>query len=78
MRTKFNKGEISEKEYKSFIKKKIEEVIKLQEEIGLDVLVHGEFERTDMVEFLHKNLKVLLQQNKDGFFLMEQEFIDLQ
>ena len=32
--------------------------IKIQEDIGLDVLVHGEFERNDMVEFLGKNFKV--------------------
>lgn len=57
IRAKFNKGEISEEEYKSFIKKKIEEVIKIQENLGLDVLVHGEFERTDMVEFFAKRLE---------------------
>ena len=51
MRTAYRTGRISEKEYKDFIKKQIEKVIAFQEEIGLDVLVHGEFERTDMVEF---------------------------
>ncbi|MDQ7038895.1 MAG: 5-methyltetrahydropteroyltriglutamate--homocysteine S-methyltransferase [Aquificota bacterium] len=51
MRTAYRTGKISEKEYRDFIKKRIEEVIAFQEEIGLDVLVHGEFERTDMVEF---------------------------
>jgi len=68
MRTKFNKREISEKEYKSFIKKKIEEVIKLQEEIGLDVLVHGEFERTDMVEFFAQKLEGIAT-TKQGWVL---------
>ncbi|HEA84330.1 MAG TPA: 5-methyltetrahydropteroyltriglutamate--homocysteine S-methyltransferase, partial [Thermodesulfobacterium geofontis] len=68
VRTKFNKGEISEKEYKSFIKKKIEEAIKLQEEIGLDVLVHGEFERTDMVEFFAQKLEGIAT-TKQGWVL---------
>ena len=38
-------------QYVEFNQKKIAECIKLQEEIGLDVLVHGEFERNDMVEY---------------------------
>jgi len=50
-RTAYRTGRISEQEYKEFIKKQIEKVIAFQEEVGLDVLVHGEFERTDMVEF---------------------------
>jgi 5-methyltetrahydropteroyltriglutamate--homocysteine methyltransferase len=50
-RAKFKKGEISEQEYDSFIRKGIAEAIKLQEEIEMDVLVHGEFERNDMVEY---------------------------
>lgn len=56
-RTAFRKGEISEEQYVSFNKKKIEECIALQEEIGLDVLVHGEFERNDMVEYFGECLK---------------------
>ena len=51
MRTAYRTGKISEEEYKAFIRKQIEHVIAFQENIGLDVLVHGEFERTDMVEF---------------------------
>ncbi len=51
MRTAYRTGKISEAEYKSFIRKQIEKVIAFQEDVGLDVLVHGEFERTDMVEF---------------------------
>lgn len=51
MRTSYTSGRISEEEYKSFIRKQIERVIAFQEDVGLDVLVHGEFERTDMVEF---------------------------
>ncbi len=55
-RTKFRKGEISESEYRENAKAFIKDCIKLQEEIGLDVLVHGEFERNDMVEFFGENL----------------------
>ncbi len=51
MRTAYRTGKISESEYKEFIRKQIEKVIAFQEDVGLDVLVHGEFERTDMVEF---------------------------
>ncbi len=56
-RTAYNSGKISEEEYKEFIRKQIEHVIRVQEEIGLDVLVHGEFERTDMVEFFAQRLE---------------------
>ncbi len=55
-RVDFRAGRISQKEYGTFIREKISDVIKLQEEIGLDVLVHGEFERTDMVEFFAQKL----------------------
>ncbi len=51
MRTAYRTGKISEEEYKKFIKEKIKYAIEVQEEIGLDVLVHGEFERSDMVEY---------------------------
>lgn len=50
-RAKFKKNEITAQEYDSFIRKGIAEAIKLQEEIEMDVLVHGEFERNDMVEY---------------------------
>jgi 5-methyltetrahydropteroyltriglutamate--homocysteine methyltransferase len=50
-RVKYRKGEMSEEEYKTFIQGKIKEAIELQEELGLDVFVHGEFERSDMVEY---------------------------
>lgn len=55
-RLAFRRGDITEQQYKAFIRDKINEVIRLQEEIGLDVLVHGEFERTDMVEFFGEKL----------------------
>ena len=51
MRTAFRSGKVSKNEYTEFIRSQIRKVISFQEEVGLDVLVHGEFERTDMVEF---------------------------
>lgn len=55
-RTAFRKGEISEEQYIAFNRKKIAECVTLQESIGLDVLVHGEFERNDMVEYFGEQL----------------------
>ncbi len=55
-RADFRAGLISEEQYKSFVREKIKELIRLQEDLGLDVLVHGEFERTDMVEFFAEKL----------------------
>jgi 5-methyltetrahydropteroyltriglutamate--homocysteine methyltransferase len=52
----WRKGEWDDKRYRDFIHGQIEAWISLQEEIGLDVLVHGEFERTDMVEFFGEKL----------------------
>ena len=52
----YRKGEITQEEYVAFNKKKIAECIKKQEEIGLDVLVHGEYERNDMVEYFGEAL----------------------
>ena len=56
-RSQFMKGEINQQEYNTFLKQKIEEVIKLQEQIGLDVLVHGEFERNDMVQYFAEQME---------------------
>ena len=56
-RQEFKKGLKSKEEYVEFNKQKIAECIKLQEEIGLDVIVHGEFERNDMVEYFGEHLK---------------------
>lgn len=53
----FRKGEITRDEYIAFNEKKIKECVELQEEIGLDVLVHGEFERNDMVEYFGEHLE---------------------
>lgn len=55
-RTAFRKGDITEKEYIEFNRRKIDECVKEQERIGLDVLVHGEFERNDMVEYFGEQL----------------------
>lgn len=55
-RAAFRKGEISEQVYKEFNQKKIAECVTWQEEIGLDVLVHGEYERNDMVEYFGEAL----------------------
>ena len=55
-RSDFRKGIISKEEYVKFNQEKIEECIRLQEELGLDVLVHGEFERNDMVEYFGEHL----------------------
>ncbi|MGM1047226.1 MAG: 5-methyltetrahydropteroyltriglutamate--homocysteine S-methyltransferase [Bacillota bacterium] len=52
----WRKGEWNNEQYADFIREQIDIWIKLQEEIGLDVLVHGEFERTDMVEFFGEKL----------------------
>ncbi|QIK16520.1 5-methyltetrahydropteroyltriglutamate--homocysteine S-methyltransferase [Blattabacterium sp. DPU] len=60
LRNLFRKKKLSEEEYNEKIKSFIIDVIKKQEEIDLDVLVHGEFERTDMVEYFSEKLKGIL------------------
>ncbi len=55
-RSAYRRGDISKKEYVDFNKKKIAECVAWQEEIGLDVLVHGEYERNDMVEYFGEAL----------------------
>jgi 5-methyltetrahydropteroyltriglutamate--homocysteine methyltransferase len=56
LRAKFKKGELTLEQYDGLIEKETEEAIRWQEEIGLDVLVHGEFERNDMVEYFGEQL----------------------
>ncbi|MDR1613525.1 MAG: 5-methyltetrahydropteroyltriglutamate--homocysteine S-methyltransferase [Planctomycetota bacterium] len=51
------RGELSLRDYKDAIKKEIEGCIKKQEHLGLDVLVHGEAERNDMVEYFGEQLQ---------------------
>ena len=57
LRQNFKKGEISEQQYNDGIKKYIDECVKFQEDVGLDVLVHGEPERNDMVEYFGEQIK---------------------
>lgn len=66
-RADFKKGLISKEQYEDFNKKMIARCIKKQEEIGLDVLVHGEFERNDMVEYFGENL--------DGYIFTQKAWV---
>ncbi|KJA30139.1 hypothetical protein HYPSUDRAFT_126472 [Hypholoma sublateritium FD-334 SS-4] len=56
-RAKLGKGEITEEQYEEFIKKEVETVVRFQEKIGLDLLVHGEPERNDMVQYFGEQLQ---------------------
>jgi 5-methyltetrahydropteroyltriglutamate--homocysteine methyltransferase len=55
-RAKFKRGETSQEQYDVFLRETLADTIRIQEEIGLDVLVHGEAERNDMVEFFGEQL----------------------
>lgn len=55
-RARFKKNELTETEYGFLLRSEIEKTVKWQESIGLDVLVHGEFERNDMVEYFGEQL----------------------
>jgi 5-methyltetrahydropteroyltriglutamate--homocysteine methyltransferase len=55
-RAKWKRGECSDADYEAFLKETTAECIRFQEETGLDVLVHGEFERNDMVEYFGEQL----------------------
>ena len=59
-RAHLRKGELSREDYDAFIRSQIDQVIAWQEQIGLDVLVHGEFERNDMVEYFGQRLNGFL------------------
>ncbi len=56
-RVSLRKGSMTATAYQKFLKKEIETVVRFQEEIGLDVLVHGEAERNDMVEYFGEQLE---------------------
>lgn len=56
-RAKFKKGELTAQQYEDLLKEETAKAIHWQEEIGLDVLVHGEFERNDMVEYFGEQLE---------------------
>lgn len=55
-RARFRRGELGHQEYQALIREKIAAWIRLQERLGLDLLVHGEFERSDMVEYFAARL----------------------
>ncbi|ADU97520.1 5-methyltetrahydropteroyltriglutamate--homocysteine S-methyltransferase [Thermovibrio ammonificans HB-1] len=57
VRLLYRKGKLSQEDYDTFIRGEIAKAIQIQEELGLDVFVHGEFERTDMVEFFAEKMK---------------------
>jgi 5-methyltetrahydropteroyltriglutamate--homocysteine methyltransferase len=56
-RAKYKKGDISLMQYEDFVRAEMTKAIEWQEQIGIDVLVHGEFERNDMVEYFGEQLK---------------------
>lgn len=55
-RARANKGELSQNDYRQLMQDEIRRVVELQEELGFDVLVHGEPERNDMVQYFAENL----------------------
>lgn len=55
-RADLRKGKITQQEYDKYINSEIDKLVAFQERLGLDVLVHGEYERTDMVEFFAQKL----------------------
>ena len=66
-RRDFTKGEISQSQYDDFIKAEIKHVVDMQEELDIDVLVHGEAERNDMVQYFAEQLQ--------GFFATESGWV---
>ena len=66
-RARFTKGEISEEEYEKFLEDEIKSVVQKQEALGLDVLVHGEPERNDMVQYFGEQL--------DGFVFTQNAWV---
>ncbi|WP_374977678.1 5-methyltetrahydropteroyltriglutamate--homocysteine S-methyltransferase [Microbacterium trichothecenolyticum] len=66
-RARHGRGELSAEEYERFLRDEIARVVTLQEDIGLDVLVHGEGERNDMVQYFAENL--------DGFAVTENGWV---
>jgi 5-methyltetrahydropteroyltriglutamate--homocysteine methyltransferase len=66
-RAAFKAGKIDQQAYDKFVEEETVRCIRFQEEIGLDVLVHGEFERNDMVEYFGEQL--------DGFVFSENGWV---
>ncbi|UVJ37930.1 5-methyltetrahydropteroyltriglutamate--homocysteine S-methyltransferase [Arthrobacter sp. CJ23] len=56
-RARNNKGDLTNEQYEQLMKDEIKRVVELQEELGYDVLVHGEPERNDMVQYFAENLE---------------------
>ena len=56
-RAKFKRGELDQQSYEKFLEEKTIDTIRKQEQIGIDVIVHGEFERNDMVEYFGEQLQ---------------------
>lgn len=67
LRARLRKGEITARQYDEAMRKDIRELVAFQEEVGLDVLVHGEFERNDMVEYFGEQL--------DGYFFLKNGWV---
>ncbi|MBV4419715.1 5-methyltetrahydropteroyltriglutamate--homocysteine S-methyltransferase [Clostridium tyrobutyricum] len=67
LRKDLRENTITKEKYKNQIREKIKEVLKFQEDIGLDVLVHGEYERADMVEYFGRLL--------DGFLFTKNGWV---
>lgn len=66
-RAKYKRGEITKEQYDQFNRDQIKACIEFQEKIGIDVLVHGEFERNDMVEYFGEKL--------DGFLFTSNAWV---
>lgn len=66
-RARFTRGEIPAEDYDDFLRREVASVVSLQEDLGLDVLVHGEPERNDMVQYFAENL--------DGFAVTENGWV---
>ncbi|MDA2935618.1 5-methyltetrahydropteroyltriglutamate--homocysteine S-methyltransferase [Patescibacteria group bacterium AH-259-L05] len=67
-RAGFKTGRMSKDNYDAFVREKISDLISFQEDSGLDVLVHGEFERSDMVEFFAQKLNGIVT-TKNGWII---------
>jgi len=67
LRAKLKKGDLTQEQYDAEIEKATIAAIRWQEEIGIDVLVHGEFERNDMVEYFGERL--------DGFLFTKNGWV---
>ena len=68
-RAAFRAGKITREEYERFLESEIERNVRFQEEIGIDVLVHGEPERNDMVQYFGEQLT--------GFIFTEKAWVQM-